>query len=385
VARSRGARKVGIALSSGDRAEQIAVLEGFGAGNYRFDQYKPESDRKAAIEQLTVLGPTDSSVIATAQALIDGTSMARDLVNETPAELYPETMADAARSLASEQLTVDVWDVDRLREAGMGGILAVGQGSSRPPRMIHLIYQPRGESRGSIALVGKGVTFDAGGLSLKSTTGMLTMRCDMAGGATVIGAMRAIRDLAPDVTVHGIVGAAENMPSADAYKLGDVLRIHNGKTVEVHNTDAEGRLVLADCLSFASGLGVDQVVDLATLTGACVVALGGYYSGLFTRDESLANHLLQAASGAGEGLWRMPLPEHYRDKLKADWAQVKNVGGKEAGAITAALFLSEFVDGPAWAHIDIAGPAFTDKKFRHLAPGGTGAMVPSLARWICGF
>ena len=211
---------------------------------------------------------------------------------------------------------------------------------------------------------------------------MQTMRCDMAGSAAVIGTMRAIRDLSPDVEVHGIVGAVENLISGGAYKLGDVLSMHNGKTVEIHNTDAEGRLVLADCLSYASKLDVDAIVDLATLTGACVVALGDHYVGMFTKDDDLAGALSGGATSAGEQIWRMPLPDAYKELLKADWGTIKNVGSRAGGAITAALFLSEFVDGPTWAHLDIAGPAFLEKGHKHIASGGTGTMVPTLSRWI---
>jgi len=259
----------------------------------------------------------------------------------------------------------------------------VGQGSSKPARFIHMTYKPEGKPRKRLALVGKGVTFDSGGLSLKPAAGMLTMRCDMAGAAAVIGAMRAIRDIEPDVEVHGIVGAVENMNDGNSYKVGDILKMYNGKTVEVHNTDAEGRLVLADCLSFASELGVDAVIDAATLTGACVVALGSLYTGLFSDDAEMVTAIQRAAEDGGQSVWPMPLPSDYRKMIDADWGQIKNVGKREAGAITAALFLKEFVDGPAWAHLDIAGPAFYDTPFRHFASGGSGAMVPTLTRWVC--
>jgi leucyl aminopeptidase len=291
-------------------------------------------------------------------------------------------MAERAHSLASDQLTVEIWDEARIRDAGMGGIIGVGQGSTRPPCLIHCHYRPSGTPRRTIALVGKGVTFDSGGLSIKPSSGMLTMRCDMAGGATVLGVMRAIRDIQPDVEVHGIVGAVENMTGGDAMKLGDILHMHNGKTVEVHNTDAEGRLVLADCLSFASSLGVDQVVDIATLTGAVVVALGEDFTGLFTGDEEIASGLLESAETTGEGLWRLPLHQAYKKKLKAEWADLKNLGDRWGGSITAALFLSEFVDGPQWAHLDIAGPAFHERKHGHFASGATGTMVSTLTDWV---
>jgi leucyl aminopeptidase len=264
----------------------------------------------------------------------------------------------------------------------MGGIDGVGKGSARPPRFVHMTYTPVGEAKGHIALVGKGVTFDSGGLSLKPSEGMMTMRCDMAGAAAVIGAMKAIAGLAPQVRVDVIFGAVENMPSGTSYKLGDILKMYNGKQVEIHNTDAEGRLVLADCLSYATELKPDALVDLATLTGAAVVALGDWYSALYTRSDALAGTLAARATDAGEGIWRMPLPDLYKDKIKAEWGDIKNVGGRAGGSITAALFLSEFTTVEKWAHIDIAGPAFLDASLMHYAAGGTGTMVRTLARWI---
>jgi leucyl aminopeptidase len=225
------------------------------------------------------------------------------------------------------------------------------------------------------------VTYDAGGLNLKPGAGLQNMRCDMGGAATVVGVFRALADIQPDVEVHGIIGTVENMLGGSAYKLGDILHISNGKTVEVHNTDAEGRLVLADCLSYASKLGLDSMVDIATLTGACMVALGERYSGLFTDDDELADAITQAAAESGEDVWRLPLEQRYKEKLKAEWADVKNIGGRSAGSITAALFLSYFAENTRWAHLDIAGPAFSEKPVDHFAPGGLGAMVSTLTRW----
>lgn len=383
-ARQRGLKHVALALGPLDSARTLAAVEGFGIGNYKFERYKMTAERRAAAERLTLAGAADERVLTTAQAILAGTSLARDLVNEAPGVIYPETLAEVASELAGQGVGVEIWDERRIREAGMGGVTAVGQGGARPPRFVHMTWSPVGRPVARVAVVGKGVTFDSGGLSLKPSQGMQTMRCDMAGSAVVIGLMRAIKDLRPDVAVHGIFAAAENMPSAACYKLGDILRMYNGKTVEIHNTDAEGRLLLADCLTYASRLGVDAIIDLATLTGAAVVALGEYYSGLFTANDSLAATLLARADEAGEGAWRLPLSDVYREKLKADWGAMKNVGGREAGAITAALFLSEFVENTPWAHLDIAGPAFFEKQFRHFAPGGTGAMVPTLTRWILG-
>jgi leucyl aminopeptidase len=310
-----------------------------------------------------------------------GQAWARDLVNEPAAAIYPQSLAEQAETLRASGLEVTVWDEKKLVDEGMGGITAVGQGSAQPPRFIHVAWKPANPSR-KVALVGKGVTFDAGGLSIKPTSGMLTMKCDMGGSASVLGVMRAIADLKPDVEVHGLIGAAENMLGGNAFKLGDVVTMRNGKTVEIHNTDAEGRLCLADCLSYGSELGVDQMVDIATLTGAAVVALGEHYSALMTRSESFAASLLGHADASGEGLWRLPLPAFYKEKLNSQIATVKNVGGRAAGSITAGLFLNEFVTDTEWAHIDIAGPAFLDKGRRHFGHGGTGAMVPTLTRWV---
>jgi len=382
LARSHGAKTVALAMGDLDEAQSQLAIEGFIAGTYRFDKYKPEDGRKSHVDTLTLVGTASGSGVTRGQAVGEGQSLARDLVNEPADAIYPETLADVALGLANEHMTVEVWDDHKIEAEGMGGIMGVGRGSVRKPRFIHMKYTPSGTPRKKIALVGKGVTFDAGGYSLKPSSGMLTMRCDMAGSAAVIGAMRAIRDMQPDVEVHGIVGAVENLVSGNAYKLGDILDMYSGKKVEIHNTDAEGRLVLADCLTYASKLDVDTIVDLATLTGAAVVALGDHYVAMFTKDGDLSSDLLSSAAEAGEDMWPMPLPEHYKAQLKAEWGEIKNVGGRAGGCITAALFLSEFVDGPKWAHIDIAGPAFLDKGFRHFAPGGTGSMVPTLARWV---
>jgi leucyl aminopeptidase len=322
--------------------------------------------------------------LARAGACIDAQSLARDLVNEPAAEIYPGSLARIAESLAGDRLTVSVWDEATIREKGMGGITGVGQGSTRPPRFVHMSWASPGPQKGHVALVGKGVTFDSGGLSLKPNDGMLTMRCDMAGAAVVVATMKAIKAIQPNVRVDGIFGAVENMPSGTSYKLGDILKMYNGKRVEIHNTDAEGRLVLADCLAYASELKPDAIVDLATLTGAAVVALGDWYSALYSRSDDLAAALLSAASSAGEAAWRMPLPELYKEKIKAEWGDLKNTGGRAGGSITAALFLGEFVTTDRWAHVDIAGPAFLDSALMHYCAGGTGTMVRTLTRWIEG-
>jgi leucyl aminopeptidase len=387
-ARARGARSVAMAfpLTELGAAGITAVAEAFAEGNYRFDRYKAEGSRKAGAESLALVGVSDASALARAEAMIAGQTLARDLVNEPAAVIYPETLAKVAEGLASDCVTVTVLDFDAIKARGMGGIVGVGQGSTRTPRFVHMTYTPAGAQQGHVALVGKGVTFDSGGLSLKPSDAMQTMRCDMAGAAAVIGAMKTISMLKPSCRVDVVFGAVENMPSGDSYKLGDILTMYNGKRVEIHNTDAEGRLVLADCLSYVSReVKPDAVIDLATLTGAAVIALGDWYSATYTRDDAFAATIATCAADAGEAVWRMPLPDLYKDKLKAEWADLKNVGGRAGGSITAALFLAEFVGSEQWMHIDIAGPAFMDSTLMHYAPGGSGTMVRTLARWVEGY
>jgi leucyl aminopeptidase len=383
VARELGVTHAALHLGRVPAKDISLVVEAVEEGNYRFDKYKSEKDRKPLLDTVVLLGaekPVDA--FEKAAAVAAGQALARDLVNEPAGVIYPETLAKVAEGLAGKRIKVTVWDEKKIASEGMGGITGVGQGSNRPPRFVHMVYTPEGTPRARLCIIGKGVTFDSGGLSLKTSAGMMTMRCDMAGSAAVIGTMRALKDIEPDVEVHGIFGAVENMPSGTSYKLGDVLKMYSGKTVEIHNTDAEGRLVLADCLHYATTLGVDATVDLATLTGACVVALGEDVAGLFTPDDALATALAAAATRATEQIWRMPLPDSYKEKIKGEWGSIKNVGGPDGGAITAALFLAEFAGDKPWAHLDIAGPAFHDKSHGHLAAGGTGVMVRTLVEWI---
>ncbi len=379
VARTRRATRVALAFGPVD----AEVLAWVGVGNYAYERCRPEEDRTPPLGELTVVGaPVDTGGVG---PVVEAQAWARDLVNAPAADIYPESLADEARTLADlDGVEVEVWDRARLEAEGCVGILAVGQGSDRPPVMIRITYRPPGASE-HVALVGKGVTFDAGGLSLKPTQAMQTMRCDMGGAATVLGVVRAAAALGLPVAIDAFIGAAENMVSGRSYKLGDVLRYRNGVHVEIHNTDAEGRLVLADCLIEASRVeGAGCVLDFATLTGACVVALGSDFSGLFTEDEALAEALLAAAEHTGEGLWRLPLHAPYKEMLKAEWGTIKNVGGREAGATTAALFLQHFVEDKRWAHLDIAGPAFLDKARGAYAAGGTGQMVRTVTRWLQG-
>jgi len=378
-ARTLGASSLVLALGDGSDP----VLEAAAAGNYSYDHHKKESDRTPGVESLIVVGDGDAS---DASVRTRWQNWARDLVNGPAAEIYPESLGAATEAAmgALPGVEVEVWDYERLHTENCVGIIAVGRGSDRKPRMIRVTYRPEGAT-GHVALVGKGVTFDSGGLSLKPSGGMQTMRCDMGGSATMLAAIGAAAEMGLPLNIDCWVAAAENMVSGDSYKLGDILTYDNGVTVEVHNTDAEGRLVLADALIQACRVeGVTHLLDAATLTGACVVAVGGDFTGFFTHDEDLAASLSAASSESNEGFWRLPLHSGYKRMLKAEWAQIKNVGGREAGASTAALFLEHFVDGPAWAHLDIAGSSFYSTATRGYASGGTGEPVRTVVRWLEG-
>lgn len=384
---ARGLHAQTVVLSFGDVDAEtgLRLVEAAASGNYLFQAYKPEDDRSPPVATwFSTSGTAGDKALKATDVRAKWQSWARDLVNAPAADLYPESLAARARELgALPGVTVEVWDFEKCRAEGLVGIVAVGQGSDKPGCLIHVKYRPSGTSRDHVALVGKGVTFDSGGLSIKPSDGMQTMRCDMGGAATMLAATGIAAELGLPISLDTFVPAVENMLSGQSYKLGDVLRYANGVTVEIHNTDAEGRLVLADGLILASKIpGVKTVLDAATLTGACVVALGDDFTGLFTDDDTLAGELTTAAEHTGEGLWRLPLHGPYKEMLKSDYAQIKNVGGRPAGSITAALFLQYFVSGPNWAHLDIAGPAFMDKGTSRYAPGGTGEMVRTLATFL---
>jgi leucyl aminopeptidase len=324
-------------------------------------------------------------------ATADAVCLARDLANTPSAEKTPAWLAAQAKKMAGRcGLDVEIWEPADLRAGGFGGILAVGGGSAREPRMIRLGYTPEGASSATphVVLVGKGITFDSGGLSLKPTDGMVAMKADMAGGAAVIGAMSALSALSIPVRVTGLVAAAENLPSGSAYRPGDVITHYGGTTVEVLNTDAEGRLVLADALAYAdANLDPDVVVDLATLTGAATLALTRRMAALFSNDDKLAAALEAASAAGGDRLWRMPLVDEYRSALDspvADLAHVPHAHNRkvQGGAITAALFLREFVGDRPWAHIDMAGPGKIDGDDHENTKGGTGYGVRLLLRWL---
>jgi leucyl aminopeptidase len=306
-------------------------------------------------------------------------SLARELVNLPPCEKYPELFAARAQQVAqANSIEVAIFDEKQLADERMNSLLAVAQGSARPARLVVLRYRRVREGK-LLGLIGKGVTFDSGGLSLKSNDQMVDMKCDMAGAAAVLGAMQAIAELGLPVNVIGILALVENMPGSKAMKLGDVLTARNGKTIEVLNTDAEGRLILADALAYAVDQRVDHLVDLATLTGACMVALGSEVAGLMSNNDGWAERLARAAAGAGEKAWRLPMFPEYGDMVKGTVADIRNTGGSRyAGAITAAKFLEEFVGGVPWVHLDIAGPAFAEKDSSVREAGGTGCFVRTL-------
>jgi len=384
-ARRHGLSSVQFDLGGNSKANTVehlrAVAEGLEEGNYRFDKYQLEQKKKSPITEITLVTDKPDG-FAQGSAHARGQKLARDLVNETPEIATPKFLADTAKGLESDQLKVRVWDSKKLKSEGMNGVDAVGRGSANPPFFVHMTWTPKCKPTGKVAIVGKGVTFDAGGLSIKPSAGMLTMKSDMGGAAVVLGTMSSLSQSDVSVVVEGIFAAAENMLGGEAYKLGDILTMSNGKTVEIHNTDAEGRLLLADSLVYADKLGCDAIVDFATLTGAQVVALGEKYTAFYSDDDSLAEAWSSNAENAGEGLWRMPLESEYKSLLKGDWSTLKNVGGRAAGSITAALFLSEFVEESTWAHLDIAGPSFISKPRGHVPKGGTGAMVRTTLRWL---
>lgn len=342
------------------------------------DLYRTEKKRHP-FRELFWAGRDDAAVDS-GTILGQSVNLARRLVNEPPQEIYPESFAARATEAASQcGLQFEVWDEDRLERERAGSLLAVAKGSARPPRLVILRHQAGAPGAAPLAFVGKGVTFDSGGLSLKPNDAMKTMKCDMAGAAAVLGAMQAIARLKLPVNVVGLMGLVENMPGGSAMKLGDVLTARNGRTIEVQNTDAEGRLVLADVLDVAVGLGACRIIDLATLTGSCVVALGTDVAGLMTNDQPWCDAVASAAKACGEPVWQLPMFAEYAEDIKSEVADIRNVGeGRWGGAIAAAKFLEEFVGTTPWAHLDIAGPAFLEKPKPWLDAGGTGAFVRTL-------
>lgn len=369
------------------------VARGVLLGDYRFDRYKKDKGRNLTVTKVQLHLPDGKATseqkesLTQADVVSRAVKLARDLVNEPANEIYPESLAGIANKVAkSGNFSCRVYEPSELKKLNMNLLLAVGQGSDHTPRLVHLSYQPKGGKKaskgGPIVLVGKGITFDSGGLCLKGSDNMMDMKNDMAGSAVVLAALQAIAELKPNVAVHGLMALAENMPSGTSYRLGDVIRAASGRSVEINNTDAEGRLVLADALHYAVGLKPSRIVDVATLTGACVVALGPHTVGLFSNDDHVANDVLRAAKTVGEDLWRLPLTAALKEQLKSEIADTKNTGQRYGGAITAALFLQEFVDKLPWAHLDIAGSALSDKEDGVLTKGATGVAVATLVEFI---
>jgi len=363
-----------------DSAE--GITEGSLLGLYNFTRYKkPEYEE---IAEMLIIGD-NSQLTAVSHGIESGTIMAeatviaRDMVNEPANQMTPTRMAEIAEEIANKyDLEFKVFDSRDMETMGMGALLGVASGSSQPPKMITLGYKGNPDSRNTAGFLGKGVTFDSGGISIKPSEGMGEMKDDMAGGAAVMAALAAIARLKCKINITVIIPAVENLPSGNALKPGDILKAMNGKTIEIINTDAEGRLILADALSYAVKQSLSPLVDLATLTGACRVALGTGYSGLFSNNQRLANEIANAANKTGEKVWQMPLPEEYKQQNKSLIADIKNTGNRYGGAITAALFLAEFIDDVPWAHIDIAGTASSNKESGYTVKGATGVGVRTL-------
>lgn len=365
-----------------------AAAEGAVLGAYKFDKYlsKAKPRRNTKLDLVLDKAPSkgQKAAIAFGASLGESVNLARDLVNEPPNAMTPTVLAEAAKAVAAEGgLQIEVLEKKDLKKLKMGMFLGVTQGTEEPPKLVHIWWEPKTKTKAKgVSIVGKGLTFDSGGLSLKPPGGMETMKCDMGGAAAVIGAMKAIAKLEPPFPVHGYIGACENMPSGTAQRPGDIVRARNGKTVEVLNTDAEGRLVLGDVLTWAAEREPEAMVDLATLTGAIMVALGPWATGLFASDDELAAAISDAAGNAGEEMWRLPLPENLKELLKSPVADLKNIGGRFGGSITAGLFLQEFTNGVPWAHLDIAASAYGEKENKYDPKGGTGAGVRTLVEWV---
>ena len=366
-----------------------AVIEGWILGGYKFLKYKTKEDDKKFVptKQLWVVAPAvpdEEFGAAARRAAIIGecTNFARDLIAEPPASMTPTRLAEAAAALSGDAVSVEIIERDEAEKMGMGSFLGVARGAKEPPKFIVMRYT-HAEATKTIALAGKGITFDSGGLSLKSPQNMETMKYDMSGAAVVIATIRAVREMELPINVLAVAAATENMPGDNALHPGDVLTAMNGKTIEVNNTDAEGRLVLADALSYLCREKPDEVIDLATLTGAVITALGRAAAAIMSNNDELVQRLTAAGAAAGERYWRLPLYDDYKDSLKSDIADLKNAGARgEAPTSAAAMFLKEFVNGVPWAHLDIAGPAWLEKDKDELNKGGTAFGVRTLCYYL---
>lgn len=363
-------------------------VEGAYLGNYHFNGYSSEREEQNEIDLFQInVGELSEQLKAEMEkgiAYAEGTNLTRDLVNTPGNIMTPALMAKQAIEIAKRyNMEYEILEKEEMEQLGMGGLLAVAQGSEQPPKMIVLKYQGKDKWDDEvIGLVGKGLTFDSGGISLKPSEGMEDMKNDMAGGAAVLGAMEAIGRLKPEMNILAVVPSTENMPSGKAVKPGDVIKTMSGKTIEVLNTDAEGRLILADGITYAKKLGATKIIDLATLTGAVVIALGNITTAVMTNDQAFLDDFMKAAKSAGEKVWQLPTDNEYREQIKSQIADLKNTGGKPAGSITAALFVGAFAEETPWIHLDIAGTAWTEKETSLAAKGGTGVMVRTLVQLV---
>ncbi len=367
-------------------ATSAAIAEGIILSLHQDNRFKSEpEDKPSKLETVDILGVgAQSEAIEQSQTIASGVILARELVAAPANVVTPVTFAETAQELAQNYgLEIEIFGQEECKQRKMGAFLGVAQASDLPPQFIHLTYKPQGTPKRKLAIVGKTLTFDSGGLNLKGAgSGIETMKMDMGGGGATLGAAQVIAQLKPDVEVHFICAATENMISGKAMHPGDILTASNDKTIEVNNTDAEGRLTLADALVFAEQLEVDAIVDLATLTGACIVALGDNISGLWSTDETLIEEIKTASEAAGEKFWVMPMEEKYFEGLKSPIADMKNTGPRAGGAITAALFLKQFIKETPWAHLDIAGPVWADKENGVNNAGATGFPVRTLVNWV---
>ncbi|MGQ9571645.1 MAG: leucyl aminopeptidase [Dehalococcoidia bacterium] len=366
-----------------------AIAEGAVMGLYRFTRHKKRDENEQEIDELTLVEldrtklPALRQGVATGRILAEAANRARDMANEPANYLTPAIMAEQAQAVAQDAgLECAVLEREQMQELGMGALLGVAQGSSQPPKMIVLRYRGDRRRKATLGLLGKGITFDSGGISIKPSAGMHEMKGDMSGGAAVIAAMWAVAKLKPRINVTAIVPATENMPSGSATKPGDVLRAMSGKTIEVINTDAEGRLILADAIAYAKSQGLSPIVDVATLTGAMAIAIGTAATGCMANNQELCQKVIAAGEAAGEKFWQFPLYEEYKEQLKSDVADIKNVGKREGGAISAALFLAEFVEDTPWVHLDMAGTDNVDKDKGIWVKGATGIPTRTLVNLV---
>ncbi|MER3433331.1 MAG: leucyl aminopeptidase [Leptolyngbya sp. ERB_1_1] len=388
LAKRERCKTLGVSLpiwNNDPAATTQAIVEGIELSLYKDLRFKSEPDDSPKIESIELLGLAgQEAAIEKARQICSGVFLARELVAAPANYVTPVTLAETALAIANEYgLDIQILEKEDCEKLGMGAFLGVAQASDLPPKFIHITYKPQGTARKKVAIIGKGLTFDSGGLNIKGAgSGIEMMKTDMGGAGATFGAVKAIAQLKPDVEVHFISAVTENMISGRAIHPGDILTASNGKTIEINNTDAEGRLTLADALVYTEKLGVDAIVDLATLTGACVIALGDNIAGLWSPNDELADQLLKASEQSGEKLWRMPMEEKYFESMKSGIADMKNTGARAGGAISASLFLKQFVKETPWAHLDVAGPVWTDKENGYNGAGATGYGVRLLVDWV---